>query len=152
MHNAIKFVHTNLIAKDWKSLSKFYIDVFGCKPTYPERDLSGEWLEKITEIKNARIRGMHLSLPGYENGPTLEIFQYSPENLRTNSPTINMQGFGHIAFHVEDVPEVLEKLIEHGGTLFGEVAQKQYPELGLLTVAYTRDPEGNFIELQNWKK
>jgi hypothetical protein len=98
MHNAIKFVHTNLIAKDWKSLSKFYIDVFGCKPTCPERDLSGEWLEKITEIKNARIRGMH------------------------------------------------------GGTLFGEVAQKQYPELGLLTVEYTRDPEGNFIKLQNWKK
>jgi predicted enzyme related to lactoylglutathione lyase len=152
MPNVIKFVHMNLIAKDWKSLSKFYIDVFGCKPTYPERDLSGEWLEKITEIKTAQIRGMHLSLPGHENGPTLEIFQYSPENLRTNAPTINRQGFGHIAFHVEDVPEVLEKLIEHGGTLLGEVAQKQYPELGLLTVAYTRDPEGNFIELQNWKK
>jgi hypothetical protein len=58
MQNSIKFVHTNLIAKDWKRLSKFYCDVFECKPTYPERDLSGEWLDKITEINGARIRGM----------------------------------------------------------------------------------------------
>ncbi len=152
MHNAIKFVHTNLIAKDWKSLSKFYIDVFGCKPTYPERDLSGELIDKITEIKNVRVRGMHLTLPGCENGPTLEIFQYDPENLRRSSPSISMQGFGHIAFHVDDVRAVLERLIAHGGKLFGEVAEKQYPELGFLTVAYTRDPEGNFIELQHWKK
>jgi predicted enzyme related to lactoylglutathione lyase len=26
-----KYVHTNLIAKDWKKLAKFYTDVFGCK-------------------------------------------------------------------------------------------------------------------------
>ncbi|MDP4091983.1 MAG: VOC family protein [Bacillota bacterium] len=148
----IKYVHTNLIAKDWKSLSKFYIEVFGCKPTYPERDLSGDWIDKITEIKGARQRGIHLSLPGYENGPTLEIFEYSPENLRSSEPSINMQGFGHIAFHVDDVEEILKTLITHGGKHFGEVVRKEYPELGLLTAAYTKDPEGNFIELQNWKK
>jgi predicted enzyme related to lactoylglutathione lyase len=95
---------------------------------------------------------MHLSLPGSENGPTLEVFQYYPQNPRTNNPSISMQGFGHIAFHVDDVQEILERLVAHGGKLFGEVVKKQYPELGLLTVAYTRDPEGNFIELQNWKR
>jgi predicted enzyme related to lactoylglutathione lyase len=152
MQNAIKFVHTNLIAKDWKSLSKFYIDVFGCKPTYPERDLSGEWIEKITEIPGVHVRGMHLSLPGCDNGPTLEVFQYEPQTPRNGDPSISMQGFGHIAFHVDEVNAVLERLIAHGGKLFGEVVHKLYPELGLLTVVYTRDPEGNFIELQNWKK
>lgn len=152
MQNSIKFVHTNLIAKDWKRLSYFYCGVFGCKPTYPERDLSGEWLDKITEINGAKIRGIHLSLPGCENGPTLELFQYDPENLRDRGQSINMQGFGHIAFHVDDVEEILERLIMHGGKLFGEVVKKQYSELGLLTVAYTKDPEGNFVELQNWQK
>ncbi len=152
MKNNIKFVHTNLIARDWRSLAQFYIDVFMCKPTYPERDLSGGWIEKITEINDVRVRGMHLSLPGYENGPTLEVFEYSPENLRSNEPNISMQGFGHIAFLVEDVEEVLKRMIEHGGKPFGEIVKKEYPELGLLTVIYARDPEGNFIELQNWKK
>lgn len=152
MNPNIQYVHTNLIAKDWQTLAQFYIDVFGCEPTYPKRDLSGEWIEKLTGIKDVKVRGIHLRLPGYENGPTLEIFQYDPENLRNTNPFISIQGFGHIAFLVADVETVAERLIHHGGTLFGEVVQKEYPELGLLTVVYTRDPEGNFIELQNWRK
>ena len=36
-----KYVHTNLIARDWKRLIRFYIDVFGCEPKGPERDMSG---------------------------------------------------------------------------------------------------------------
>lgn len=152
MQNNIRYVHTNIIAKNWKLLAQFYIDVFGCKPTYPERDLQGDWIDKLTEIKDVRIRGMHLTLPGYENGPTLEIFEYSPENLRLAESSISMQGFGHIAFHVDNVEEVLQKLIEHGGSIAGEVVKKDYPELGSLTVVYARDPEGNYVELQNWIK
>ena len=33
-----KYVHTNLVAHDWKRLATFYIEVFGCKPKPPERD------------------------------------------------------------------------------------------------------------------
>lgn len=148
----IKYVHTNLIAKDWRRLSEFYIKALDCKPVSPERDLSGDWIEKVTEIKDVKVKGMHVTLPGYENGPTLEIFEYNPENLNNNLPQISKQGLGHIAFHVDDVEEVLADVIKHGGASYGEVITKQYPELGLLTVVYARDPEGNFIELQNWKK
>ncbi len=78
MEKGIKYVHTNLIAKDWKNLSNFYINVFSCRAIYPKRDLSGEWIDKITNIDSVRIRGIHLALPGYEKGPTLEIFEYHP--------------------------------------------------------------------------
>jgi hypothetical protein len=43
-----KYVHTNLIAKDWKKLATFYERLFGCVPVPPERDLSGQWLEALT--------------------------------------------------------------------------------------------------------
>lgn len=46
----IKYVHTNILANDWKKLSQFYMDVFGCKPVYPERDLEGKWIDKMTDI------------------------------------------------------------------------------------------------------
>ncbi|HMK46355.1 MAG TPA: VOC family protein [Methanocella sp.] len=151
MDDQIRFVHTNLIARDWKRLANFYIEVFGCKPVGPERDLSGEWVEKLTEIKGVKIRGAHLQLPGCENGPTIEIFQYTPEYGGVE-PQINRPGFGHIAFHVDDVTTLLSKFIEHGGERTGQVVQKNHPELGLLTVAYARDPEGNFVEIQNWRK
>ncbi|MDF2988982.1 MAG: hypothetical protein K0R50_4492 [Eubacterium sp.] len=148
----IKYVHTNLIARDWRRLSKFYIEVFGCKPTYPERDLSGEWIDTMTGIKNVSVRGIHLIMPGYENGPTLEIFEYSPAISGEDVPSINVPGFGHLAFHVDDVEEMLKMVISNGGTCLSETVRKEYPELGLLTAVYARDPEGNFIELQNWKK
>jgi predicted enzyme related to lactoylglutathione lyase len=148
----IKYVHTNIIARDWKKLSDFYIEVFGCRPVYPERDLSGEWIEKMTDIENVRIRGMHLSLPGYENGPTLEIFQCDPESPEYGPSKVNKQGFRHIAFHVDNVEEVLEKAMKYGGQKVGGLIEKQYETLGLLTAIYIADPEGNIVEIQNWKK
>lgn len=67
----IKLTHTNIIAKDWEKLAQFYINVFECEPVYPERNLQSEWLDKVTNIKEAHIRGIHLNLPGYVDGPTL---------------------------------------------------------------------------------
>lgn len=152
MKPKIKFVHTNIIAKNWKKLARFYIDVFDCEPVYPERDLSGEWIGKLTRIDGAGIRGMHLRLPGYEDGPTLEIFQYNRFSPKENEPLINDQGFAHIAFHVTDVEGVLNRLLAAGGRKYGEMVEKNIQGLGTLKVIYARDPEGNIIEIQNWKK
>jgi len=151
MEQKIQYVHTNLIADDWKRLASFYIDVFGCRPLPPERDLSGEWLATLTGLKNPRIRGIHLALPGFDREPTLEIFSYSPGNPGREK-SINQHGFAHIAFHVSDVMEMAGMVKSHGGSLLGEVVTRDYGELGTLTVAYCSDPEGNFIEIQNWEK
>lgn len=147
----IKYVHTNLVAKNWRRLARFYIDVFGCKLQYPERDLSGEWVDRLTNINGVRIRGGHLILPGYVQGPTLEIFEYDPGLDRTNSG-INRQGYGHIAFHVDEVEEVARQLVEHGGKILGEIIRRNCEGIGFLTAFYAQDPEGNFIEVQNWRK
>jgi predicted enzyme related to lactoylglutathione lyase len=152
MNNKIKFVHTNIIAKDWKKLAQFYIDVFNCKPVYPERDMSGKWIEKLTQIKDAKIRGIHLKLPGYKDGPTLEIFQYNRFTGRTNEPLINDQGFGHMAFHVNDVETMMKKLLDHGGMAYGELVEKDIAGVGTVKVIYAKDPEGNILEIQNWKR
>lgn len=152
MEQNIKYTHTNLIAKDWRKLSEFYIEVFECKPLPPERDLSGNWIDELTGIADVRVRGIHLSLPGYDNGPTLEIFEYSPEADTADANRINQMGFAHIAFHVDSVEEKLQEVLEHGGSQLGKVIKKEYVDLGVLTAVYAADPEGNFIELQNWRK
>jgi catechol 2,3-dioxygenase-like lactoylglutathione lyase family enzyme len=152
MKNEIKFVHANLIARDWKKLTRFYIDVFECEPVYPERDLQGEWIDKMTGIREVRIRGIHLRMPGYENGPTLEIFGYNKVHNTGGIPSVNSFGFGHIAFHVTDVEGMIEKIISHGGSKYGELIEREVSGAGILKAAYTTDPEGNIIEIQNWRK
>src|SRR6266850_1172103 len=47
-----KYVHTNLIARDWKRLVRFYREVFGCEPKGPERDLSAAWLDRVNSVPN----------------------------------------------------------------------------------------------------
>lgn len=108
----IKYAHTNIIAKDWISLSAFYQRVFGCKPVPPRRDIKGEWIDKLTNMKDVHITGEHLSLPGYEEFlPTLEIFSYNTKD-NTNPKGINTAGLAHLAFEVEDVESLLEFLIK----------------------------------------
>ncbi len=148
----IRYTHTNLITEDWKSLAAFYEAVFECIPIPPDRDLSGEWLDKATGLENANICGIHLRMPGYaENGPTLEIFEYGemPERppINTNTP-----GFSHIAFAVDDVPGYAEKVIVKGGSIVGALTERLIEGVGNLIFQYVADPEGNIIELQSWTK
>ena len=131
-------------------MADFYIKVFDCKPKLPERDLSGEWVDDLTGLKDSRIRGIHLYLPGYESdGPTIEIFEYD-KNLKNSNQSINLEGFGHIAFAVEDVQQKLELLLENGGSTLGELIDAEIAGVGRISVVYARDPEGNIVELQKW--
>jgi lactoylglutathione lyase len=143
MKNTAKYVHTNLVAADWRELAKFYIKVFGCKRKPPERKLKGGWLDSLTSIRNARIEGIHLALPGYgKDGPTLEVFQYSKQKRR-KAPSVSHPGFGHIAFAVKDVKAALAQVKRHGGSAVGSLISTTIRGVGPIEVVYARDPEGN---------
>jgi catechol 2,3-dioxygenase-like lactoylglutathione lyase family enzyme len=145
-----KFVHTNLVAQDWKRLARFYKQVFGCTPVPPERDLAGQWLNEATGLPGAHIRGIHLRLPGYgDTGPTLEIFQYEPEENGL-TPAANRPGFGHIAFAVGDVEAARQAVLAAGGGELGKVVSVEVAGAGAITFAYLTDPEGNIVEVQHW--
>jgi len=148
---AVRYVHTNLIARDWRALASFYIRLFDCTPVPPERDLAGDWLDAATGIENAHITGMHLRLPGHgDTGPTLEIFSYdaNPDHpdIKANTP-----GFVHIAFLVDDVEAMAGAVLAAGGSAVGEAGSRDVPGVGRLLFRYMRDPEGNMIELLHWK-
>lgn len=146
----MKYIHTNIIARDWKKLADFYIKVFGCRKVYGKRDLKGKWIEEGTGVDGVHIEGVHLKLPGYgDDGPTLEIFQYN-KFLPQESQKINRQGLAHIAFRVDDVEKSLKAVIELGGGKLSEIVHHHVPGIGAITFVYAKDPEGNFIELQKY--
>lgn len=152
MRIAAKYVHTNLIARDWRALASFYQQLFGCIPVPPERDFQGEKLEAGTGIPGAHLRGVHLRLPGYgDNGPTLEIFSYNILENRDRT-AVNRPGFGHIAFSVDDVAAAQKAVLQAGGHAVGEIVSLQVAIDAKVTWCYVTDPEGNIIELQSWSK
>jgi catechol 2,3-dioxygenase-like lactoylglutathione lyase family enzyme len=145
-----RFVHTNIVARDWRKLAQFYEQVLGCTPVPPERNLEGQWLEDGTGVPGARIQGIHLRLPGYgAEGPTLEIFQYNYQEERPET-AINRPGFGHIAFVVDDVEAARDAVLAAGGGVVGKVVSLSVPSAGTVVFVYITDPEGNIIEFQHW--
>ncbi len=61
----LRYVHTNIVAKDAKKLVEFYKKVFDCRSIGETRDISGEWLDQMTGVKTSHITGEHICLPGY---------------------------------------------------------------------------------------
>ncbi|MBN1834911.1 MAG: VOC family protein [Spirochaetales bacterium] len=152
-----RYCHTNLVARDWRRLAGFYERVFGCVPVPPERDLKEEWLARASGVPGARLRGIHLRLPGGgPQGPTLEVFQYDSTSQSEGGrgaaapPTADRPGFGHIAFEVEDVEAALAAVVAGGGAPLGEIVSVPIEGAGTITFTYARDPEGNILELQRW--
>lgn len=148
----IVYVHTNIVARDWRKLARFYERVFGCTRQPPERDLRGDWLDRLTSLRNAHVRGVHLRLPGFGRaGPTLEIFEYSGGTSAEPSG-IDRPGFAHIAFSVPDVKKTLLEVKRRGGSSVGEQVAAGIDGVGMIDVVYARDPEGNIVELQKWER
>ncbi len=148
-----KYVHTNLVARDWRGLATFYQEVFDCRPVGSERDYDGGWIRDVTALEtDVSIQGQHLRLPGVgDDGPTLEIFQYSQQPQR---PPIaaNQPGFAHIAFHIDDMPAARQAVLDGGGQDLGKMHSMDVPGAGRIELIYMTDPEGNIIELQKWSK
>jgi predicted enzyme related to lactoylglutathione lyase len=145
-----KYMHTNLIAEDWRALADFYQQLFGCIPVPPERDFQGETLAAGTGMPGAHLRGVHLRLPGYgDDGPTLEIFNYNVLEDRGET-AVNRPGFGHIAFSVDDVTAAQKVVLQAGGRAVGDIVTLKVATGAKVTWCYVTDPEDNIIELQSW--
>ena len=148
----IKYVHTNIVAKNWKKLADFYIRVFGCVVVPPIRNYKGKDLASAVKIKNVELSGVHLRLPGYnKSGPTLEIYSYNPSQSKQKRK-VNTPGITHIAFEVSDVNKAYKKVIKNGGKKIGKIITLKRADGKKVTWCYVKDPEGNMIELQKWHK
>ena len=145
-----RYVHTNLIARDWRRLAQFYESVFECVFVPPERNYAGPTLEAGTGVRGSMLVGAHLRLPGVgTEGPTLEIYSYSV-SADGPVPAVNRPGFGHIAFEVASVHDARRDVLAASGQAVGEVVTLTTAAGSQVTWCYVTDPEGNIIELQSW--
>lgn len=150
MITGTRYTHTNLIARDWRSLAAFYQSVLGCEPLAPERSYAGPVLEAGTGVPGSTLAGLHLRLPGAgPDGPTLEIFTYS-RLAEGPAPAVNRPGLAHLAFEVPDVQAAQAQVLAAGGRAVGEIVTLVTPTGRRIQWCYVTDPEGNVLELQAW--
>lgn len=150
---ATVFHHINIVSPDPHRLAQFYMDVFGCVRDGPERNLSGDWIERGTGLPGARITGLMLTLPGFGTpGPRLEIFNVAGAG-EARPGQVNRSGLMHLCFEVADAYETLDRVLAAGGQRQGEIVDSgTIPGVGRADFVYARDPDGNILELVAWTR
>lgn len=141
----MKLRHINLVARDADALAAFYVQALGCEIRRGPWTLSGAWVGQGNGRPGCSIRAIWLDLPD-PGAPFLEIHQHT-DTPDMDRPQVHHPGFGHLAFQVPDLAAALERIVQAGGHQLGEIVDFGRPGAPYLIV-YTRDPEGNVLELE----
>jgi len=141
----VKLAHINIVARNADRLATFYVDVLGCEILRKPKLLTGAKVSQGNGLQGSDIYSIWLKFPGCTE-PFLEIHEHSLK-LDRHPPCVNEPGFGHLSFQVIDIHEMLAAIVGSGGKKLGEVTNFGTEERPFLIV-YTRDLEGNIIELE----
>jgi catechol 2,3-dioxygenase-like lactoylglutathione lyase family enzyme len=147
--------HVNLVVRDLGRLEAFYQSALGLKIT-KRVTISGEWIDRTVGLSNVRAQVVYLELPA---GPRIELIRYdsppSPD-ASADAQSPNATGPRHIAFRVDGIDELVERLRNAGVEFFSQVqtvpdSQVTYTDGVRKRLVYFRDPEGNILELCEYR-
>lgn len=130
------FNHVGLCVSDRDRSRRFYEGLLGFEFWW-ELDLPDEGTEKLLQLE--RPIGVHATYL-VRDAFVLELIDYSKRDVRVGNPRVmDDVGLTHMSLSVSDLPGVLAKVAEFGGSVIEETATEAF--------AMIRDPDGQLIEL-----
>jgi catechol 2,3-dioxygenase-like lactoylglutathione lyase family enzyme len=143
--------HVNIVVADIERAARFYSEVLGFVRGF-EKGLEGAWIEKVTGVSNAKALCVFMEAPQQENESKtrLELLQFLTPNGATvqQNRLPNTRGIRHMAFTVDDLDSLLEKLRAWDVEIVSEPIEVPFAvgALGRKRLFYFYDPEGNLLE------
>ena len=146
--------HVNLVVEDLERMARFYTSALGLKETRRFR-ISGEWIDRTVDLNGVVAQGVYLDPPA---GPRVELIRYeTPTGSRP--PRLgdsNAPGLRHVAFRVRDIEQIVARLRNAGVEFFSDIqrvptGQVDYGGGVQKHIVYFRDPEGNLLELCEYR-
>jgi catechol 2,3-dioxygenase-like lactoylglutathione lyase family enzyme len=135
------FVHVGLVVEDLDETARF-LALLGLDCGEPGV-FSGEWIDRIIGLENVTVETLMARAP--DGSDVLEVVRFrSPSaGAQEPAPAANRPGLRHVAFAVDDVRGVVDRVREAGWDTVGEIVD--YESAFLL--CYVRGPEGLIVEL-----
>ena len=146
--------HVNIVVRDMQTMVSFYRDVLGLEVT-KDVNISGDWIGQVVGLENVRARVVYLEMP---TGARIELIEYeSPEHVdldQLGQP--HVRGLRHLGFAVNDIDAVHERLAAAGVRFLSDVQQVPDEQVTFegsarKRLVYFRDPEGNLLELCQYR-
>ena len=131
-----------IVVDDLEAVKAFFLEL-GLE-LEGETTVEGPSVDRLVGLQNVRATLAVLRTPDGHGRIELDKF-HTPEAIRTGPENVpvNALGIRRIMFTVEDIDDVVARLLAHGAELVGEMVQ--YGDTYRL--AYLRGPEGLMIAL-----
>lgn len=145
--------HVNLVVEDLDGVAHFYQELLGLKITR-RVTISGRWIDQTVGLDDVIGEVIYLDPPA---GPRVELIRYRapaadrPAGLgQSNTP-----GLRHLAFRVRDIDGIVTKLRDAGVKFLSPIQRVPTEQVSYGDVqkhiVYFHDPEGNLLELCEYK-
>jgi catechol 2,3-dioxygenase-like lactoylglutathione lyase family enzyme len=143
----MKIDHLNIVCADLEITAAFYERLFGLRRGF-SAVLQGEWIESVTGLPGAHAQCLFLEAP--EGGARIELIQYlSPTGAaHGDNSRPNTRGLRHVAFEVEDMGALLQRLEQLGVQPISPPVEVPFKvaNLGRKHLLYFTDPDGTLVE------
>jgi catechol 2,3-dioxygenase-like lactoylglutathione lyase family enzyme len=131
-----------IVVEDLEAAKAFFVDL-GME-LEGQTTVEGPSVDRLIGLENVRSEIAMLRTPDGHDRIELDKF-HTPAAVRTepkNTP-VNTLGIRRIMFAVDDIDEMVARLLAHGAELVGEVVQYE----DTYRLAYIRGPEGIMVAL-----
>src|SRR4051812_8947242 len=135
------FVHIGLVVEDLDETVRF-LALLGLDCGEPGV-FSGEWIDRIIGLENLTVELVMARAPDGSDMFEVVRFHSPSAGAQEPAPAPNRPGLRHVAFKVDDVRGVVDRVREAGWETVGEIVD--YENTFLL--CYVRGPEGLIVEL-----
>ena len=153
-----KIDHVGIIVNDLPAAKAFFLD-FGLE-VLGEGKVEGEWVKRMERViglqdikedvaklrtsdSDANLEIVMLRTPDGETNIELVKFNAPSNEIGIQHPLANTLGIQHIAFNVEDIEALVNKLTKKGAELISDI----YGYENAYKLCYVRGPEGIILEL-----
>ncbi len=134
--------HVSVVVDDLDAAKAFFtelgLELEGAMP------IEGSWVDRINGIDGLRIEIAMMRTP--DGHGKLELTKFHAPAVITPEPAVappNTLGIRSVMFAVDDLDEVVARLLPRGGELVGEVAQYE----NMYRLCYLRGPAGIIVAL-----
>jgi catechol 2,3-dioxygenase-like lactoylglutathione lyase family enzyme len=140
--------HVGITVKDIDKALGFYRDLLGLQ-VLGDLTIAGEDIERITQVKGAKLRAVYLRSREDMKGPPLELLHFEEPQGETGRPYAHLTnpGITEVAFWVKDMDMMYKELRAHGVEFYSSPQLFELEGYGKVKVVYFRDPDGTTLEL-----
>jgi catechol 2,3-dioxygenase-like lactoylglutathione lyase family enzyme len=137
-----RFDHVGITVADLDTVTSFFVGL-GLEVEGGPMFVEGEFLDTVIGIPDSRTEIVMLVAP--DGGARVELSRFERPRHEPGSPTAmaNVLGLRNVAFEVDDIEALVDRLDADGYELVGGIGQYE----GMWRMAYVRGPEGIIVSL-----